>query len=527
MVKMKKEYLVSAAQMQQYDRNTIEKIGLPSCVLMERAAYAVAMEVSALLADKKMPNVLIVAGSGNNGADGVCAGRILAEYGIRTHICLISNRDTYGEELQRQLDVASYYNIPVKKELPASFTEYDLIIDALFGNGLNRQIQGKAKEAVETVNNSGLPIVSVDIPSGIDATTGKVLGCAIKATVTVTFGFYKTGQLRYPGRTYCGRIEKAKIAINETAFFGLLPKWFTYLPQEQKISVDALRDPMGNKGTFGKVLVVAGRASTTGAAVLCASSALRSGCGMVAVFTEKENKEAFLTALPEAMVETYSDSDDNRIVKEKLQKWMDWADVIVTGCGLLRDTLAYHMVKQILEETDKPVVCDADALQLIAEKEDLKELVRKRMTACKDAVPSVIFTPHPGELAALAGCSIQDIKENRMAVIERVLEEYPVILAAKDADTLVCAKNQDTYLNVTGNDGLSTAGSGDVLAGLTASMAAQQIRRKEQISASSLFDAVCKSVYLHGTAADFLAKENGKSFLVASDLIQAYKYILK
>ncbi len=516
--------------MQRYDSNTIEKIGLPACVLMERAAYAVAMEVREILADKKTPKVLVLAGNGNNGADGVCAGRILTEYGINVSIFLITDKDSYVGELQRQLDVAAYYDIPVQKKFPDSLEGYDLIVDALFGNGLNREIKGIAKQAIELVNESEIPVVSVDIPSGIDATTGKVLGCAIKADVTVTFGFYKTGQLRYPGRNYCGRLSKARIAINETAFFGERPDWFTYLSKDQVLQEDSLRDPMGNKGTFGKVLVVAGRASTTGAALLCALSALRSGCGMVCVFTQEQNKEAFLTALPEAIVETYSIEETEKDIKIKMQKWMDWADVIVTGCGLLKDEPAYHMVKQILEETDKPVVCDADALQLIAEKQDLKEAVHKR----KDRGANVVFTPHPGELASLAGCSIKEIKEERMTVIERVLQKYPVILVAKDADTLVCAEGYDTYLNTTGNDGLSTAGSGDVLAGLTASMIAQQVgRRKTAITQEessqdeTIFDAVCKSVYLHGYAADILAKENGKSFLVASDLIQAYKYILK
>ena len=524
---MKKEYLVSAAQMQRYDNNTIEKIGLPACVLMERAAYAVAKEALKLIAGKQTSKVFIFAGNGNNGADGICAGRILAEYGVETSVCLISGSDTYGEELQRQLDVAAHYNIPIQKQLPDSLEGYDLIIDALFGNGLNRNIQGSAKEAIGFINASEIPILSVDIPSGIDATTGKVLGCAVKADVTVTFGFYKTGQLRYPGRNYCGRLIKAKIAINETAFFGERPDWYTYPVKEQTVHEDALRDPMGNKGTFGKVLVVAGRSSTTGAALLCASSALRSGCGMVCVFTQEQNKEAFLTTLPEAMVETYSTTETEQDIKIKLQKWMEWADVIATGCGLLRDEFAYHMVKQILEETEKPVVCDADALQLIAEKQDLKDAVYKRNKTGSNQGPNVIFTPHPGELASLAGCSINEIKEERMTVIERVLQKYPVILVAKDADTIVCAKGYNTYLNTTGNDGLSTAGSGDVLAGLTASMIAQQIRRKENSPDETIFDAVCKSVYLHGYAADILAEKNGKSFLVASDLIQAYKYILK
>lgn len=523
---MKKEYLVSAEKMQKYDCNTIDKIGIPACVLMERAAYAVAMEVKNNLQDKKDATVLVFAGNGNNGADGVCAGRILAEHGIKVQICLVTCRNKYVTELQRQLDIAAYYEIPIQRNIPDNIQEYDLVIDALFGNGLNREIQGEAETVIHKVNTSGCKVVSVDIPSGIDATTGKILGCAVKADVTVTFGFYKIGLLRYPGRKYCGRIVKAKIAINETGFFGDVPDWFTYLPEEQ-FFIEGQRDPMGNKGTFGKVLVVAGRSSTTGAAVLCASSALRSGCGMVSVFTDSQNKEAFLRVLPEAIVETYSQTEHLEVINEKLQKQIVWADVIVTGCGLLQDETSYSMLKQILKEKEKPIVCDADALQMIAKNDELMVLIRQRKGA-------LVFTPHPGELATLVGCSINTIKEERMSVIGQVLEKYPVILVAKDADTLVCAHGHNTYLNITGNDGLATAGSGDVLAGLTASMIAQRIRSQRAVCEAdevrkeeSVFEAVCKSVYFHGYAADMLVRENGKSFLVASDLIQAYKYILQ
>ena len=522
---MKKEYLVSSEKMQRYDCNTIEKIGIPACVLMERAAYAVAMEVKKCLQDKVDATILVLAGNGNNGADGVCAGRILAEYGFKVEICVVTSKDGYVSELQCQLDIASYYDISVREDIPDSINGYDLIIDALFGNGLNREIQGEAKKAIEMVNASGCKVVSVDVPSGIDATTGKILGCAIKAVVTVTFGFYKIGLLRYPGRMYCGKIVKAKIAINETGFFGDMPDWFTYLPTE-KTNVNECRDPMGNKGTFGKVLVVAGRASTTGAAVLCATSALRSGCGMVGVFTEQQNKDTFLSVLPEAIVETYSVDESGEERQKKLQKQMDWADVVVVGCGLLQDEISYSMLKQILHDKGKPVVCDADALQMIARNEEIDVLIGQR-------AGEIVFTPHPGELSALAGCSIKTIKEERMAVIRQVLEKYPVILVAKDADTLVCANGQNTYLNVSGNDGLATAGSGDVLAGLIASMIAQKVRCDRQRSTedesamyTGVFETVCKSVYFHGYAADVLVRENAKSFLVASDLIQAYKHIL-
>lgn len=519
---MKKEYLVSAQEMQQYDRNTIEKIQIPSCVLMERAAYAVAMEAREFLKEKENPRVLVVAGNGNNGADGVCAGRILKEYGIEAQICLLKTEPPYKEELQRQLDIAEYYHIKKVTPKEICFSGYDLILDAIFGVGLNREITGPTREMIERIENAGVPVLSVDIPSGIDSTTGKVLGCKVTADITVTFGFYKRGQWLYPGRVHCGKVVKAKIGINETGFFENKPDMFTYMQGDGEISFQTTRDPMGNKGTFGKVFVIAGRKATTGAAVLCASSALRSGCGMTAVFTEKENKDAFLCSMPEIMVETYTPGEEEHAISEKLQKWLDWSDCVVIGCGLMRDTLAYNMVKYVLEHAINSVVCDADALQLIAESSELQKAVNDYSRRMEETKNSIVFTPHPGELAALAGCSIADIKADRMQIIDKVLEKYPVILAAKDADTLVCAKGQESYLNITGNDGLATAGSGDVLAGLTASMIAQSMRQEH-----GAFEAVCRSVYLHGLAADILAKQNGKSFLVASDLIEAYKYILK
>lgn len=519
---MKREFLVTAEEMKQYDSNTIEKIGLKACVLMERAAFAVAMETLELLKMKEHAKVLIFCGNGNNGADGVCAGRILKEYWTDCDVYLLKSSRPYGDELQKQIAIAQNYNVNFLHEEEIDLKNYDLIIDAIFGIGLNREITGEAKKRIEMINDSGIPVISVDIPSGIDATTGAVLGCAVKATVTVTFGFYKTGQLFYPGRIYCGELKKARIGIDRNGFFGMLPKMFTYLPSEQTEYEDAMRNPMGNKGTFGKVLVIAGRATTAGAAVLCASSALRSGCGMVAVFTAEENKMVFMTVLPEAMVETYTEKESTESMFKKLKRWIDWSDVIVMGCGLGRDETAYQIVKNTLQNTNNTVVCDADAIQLIAEKEDLAVELHNLKSRQNPDKHAIVFTPHPGELAALAHCSISDIKKNRTSVIESVLEHYPIILIAKDADTLVCCDGHDSYLNVTGNDGLSTAGSGDVLAGLTASVIAQGIRKNTDV-----FDCVCKSVYLHGKSADILAEKNGKSFLVASDLIEAYKYILK
>ena len=516
---MKKEYLVSALEMKQLDYNTIKKTGLPSLVLMERAALAVAQSVMDYLNGNNKKRILVIAGNGNNGADGVCAGRILKEYGYTVDICVLKSRHEYTEEMKVQLEAASKYTINMISEEDICLEMYDIVIDSIFGVGLNRNIEGNVKRLIDKINESNVYVVSVDIPSGINASTGEVCGIAIEADETVTFGFYKCGQMFYPGRLYCGKLKKATIAINETSFYGMQPNMFTYVPENREEKIDFSRDKMGNKGTFGKVFVIAGRDSTAGAALLCASSALRSGCGMVAVLTEESNKEAFLYSMPEAMLETYNSKDAKDSVTEKINKWLTWTDVIVIGCGLGRDETAYHILSTVINGSNKSLVCDADALQLIASHVELKSsLLENNGKRNRE----VIFTPHPGELASLLHCSIQDIKKNRIDMVKIACEEYGIILAAKDADTLCVKMGETLYLNTSGNDGLSTAGSGDVLAGLIASIIAQSLRIH-----MSVYDAVCLAVYLHGYAADYLVKENGKRFLVASDIIEAYKYILE
>lgn len=515
---MEKEYLVSAKEMKQYDTNTIEKIKIPSCVLMERAAYAVAMEAIEYLKNKENSRVLVLSGNGNNGADGVCVARILKEFGVQSAVFLLPGEHRYSSELQKQLEIIKHYDVPVYHDVFPEFENYDLIIDALFGIGLNRNIEGVAKAWIESVNNANLPVISVDIPSGVNATDGRVLGCAIKADITITFGFYKSGQFFYPGRMYCGKIIKAKNAINETGFFGTSPTMFTWMASNKP---DTLRSPMGNKGTFGKVFVIAGRYATTGAALLCASSALRSGCGMVCVFTQQDNKSAFLSSLPEAIIETYSENENFDVLSQKIKKWLMWADTTVIGCGLGKDDLAYRIFQYTVQNTDRTLVCDADALELIATKEDLLSDLIHLSKRQEQHLAAIVFTPHPKELASLLHCSVQDIKENRLNKIRCFLEKINVILVAKDADTLVCQKDGEMYLNITGNNGLSTAGTGDVLAGLLASLIAQGVK-----SGISVFDAVCLSVFVHGRAADILAEKCGKSYIVASDVIHSFQYLL-
>ncbi len=523
---MKKEYLVTAEEMKQYDRNTIEKTGIASNVLMERAAFSVAFRILDYIENKKH-KIIIASGNGNNGADGVCIGRILSEYGVDVTICMLKSSHAYTTELEQQISISKHYPISFFDADEVVFSDYDVIVDALFGIGLNRDIQGEARNIIERINQSDAYKISVDIPSGVNASTGKICGIAIKADLTVTFGFYKYGQFAYPGRNYCGRVEKALIGINETSFYGKKPKVFSCFTDDFTEKIEMYRSSMGNKGTFGKVFVAAGRDATVGAAILCATSAFRSGCGMVAVLIQQDSRDVFLNTLPEAMLETYTSAIEEEILIQKIKKWSDWCDVAVIGCGLGRDELAYRILKNTLLYCKKPLVVDADALWLFSMYSELYLYLEERNV---EENP-VIFTPHPGELAILLKSSVKAIKNNRIESVATISKHYPIIMVAKDADTFCfMQKKKDDlskeeivyqYLNISGNDGMATAGSGDVLAGLIASVLAQS-----KHAGMDYFTAVCYAVYMHGRAGDFMAEKNGKRFLVASDIIEAYKYII-
>lgn len=516
---MKKEFLVSAKEMKQLDENTIYRTGIPSLVLMERAAFATAQCVMQYLGNGKDRRILVVAGNGNNGADGICAGRILKEYGYRVDICLLISNREYTQELILQKKIASRYGISFLQEKEVDLNTYSIVVDAIFGIGLNKDVEGTAQEMIRRINASDCYVFSVDIPSGINASTGEICKEAIKADETITFGFYKCGQFLYPGRKYCGKLTKATIGIDDKSFYDLQPSMFTFTGKSNN-KLDFMRDEAGNKGSFGKVLVIAGRESGAGAALLCATSALRSGCGMVTVMTQGANKEAFLCGLPEAMTETFTEDVSETELREKLKKWLSWADVCVIGCGLGKDRIAYTLLKETLVGFDKPVVADADALHLLAENAELREILVKRKGDA--GAGPVILTPHPGELSVLARCKVEDIKKERIAYGCNICDEYGVILVAKDADTLCMTTGSGMYLNCSGNSGMSTAGSGDVLAGIIGSFVAQALRKK-----ADLFEAVCLAVYVHGLAGDYQGSHIGASFMVASDIIEAYKYILK
>ncbi len=493
------EYLVNAREMKNCDKNTIEFYKMPSEVLMERAALAVVEKIRQQGYDTT--HVLAVCGNGNNGGDGVAAARILCEQGVSVSILLVDQNHPYSDGMQKQLSIAESYGMHIINEWED--VGYTLILDAIFGIGLSRQIEGKTAELIRRINEAKAPVVAVDIASGISADNGNILGCAVKADMTVTFAFKKLGQLLYPGADHTGRLFVCDIGITKKSWLGKKPSYFAMEKEDLKFLPK--RENHSNKGSYGKVLLIAGSANMGGAAVFASAAAYASGCGLVKVFTAEENRTALLTHVPEAILSIYA---GKKLDRNELIESIKWADVVAIGPGIGTEPVAREMVKTVLEAAAVPVVMDADALNILSE--DINLLLRPHT--------EIIVTPHPSEMARLAGASVSYIKDNLIMQAEEFAREYNVICVLKDARTVCAIPYGKTYLNLSGNHGMATAGSGDVLCGLIAGLTAQGVRPEL---------AAPLGVYIHGLSGDVMVKRRGYHGLMAGDLPDGIKKVMK
>ncbi len=491
--------IVTGTEMKAYDRATIEKTGIPSLLLMERAALETVRLIKEKYGEKK--RMAVFAGLGNNGGDALAVGRILAMEDYVVDFWMPTERAKISNETKKQVEILQNLGFSIHDNLPDK--EYDIVIDGLFGVGLTRPLTGIYEKAVERMNalkDAGAFVVAVDIPSGICADTGKIMGCAVRADVTVTFAYAKAGHYFYPGKEYTKELRICPIGIFKEAAGDVPPSYETFTKEEIKEQLP-IRNAAGNKGTFGKVLLFAGSVNMCGAAILCAGSILRSGAGMVKVITCEENREILQKALPEAMLFVYKEETE----AETVFREMEWADVLAAGPGIGRGKDSTDLLSLFLKQGEKPLVLDADALNLIAMSEELQNAV-------KSYKGEVVMTPHPGEFVRLAGIDMEKYRENPTRAVKELAEKFNCVLVGKDAVTLVTSPGDNTvYLNVTGNDGMATAGSGDVLTGIIGGLLAQGLHAKK---AASL------GVYLHGNAGDKAASVKSNYGVIASDIIE-------
>ncbi len=492
------EYLVTAKEMKEYDRNTIEKIGIPAAVLMERAALSVWDLIRERMSDIAARAVTIVAGMGNNGADGLALARLLSCKGYPVVVYCAGDPARASSEWRRQYSILQHYSVrclDVGTDFKGiSGIASGILVDALFGVGLSRDVEGLQRSVVEAMNNCRAEVrIALDIPSGIDSDSGVVRGIAVEGIdYTVTFGFCKRGLRLYPGCRHCGVVILADIGIDQTAFLGQIPQMVCFDTSDRELLPQ--RDPYGNKGTFGKVLLLAGSKNMAGAALLAAKSAYRTGAGMVRLITASENRVIVQESIPEVLLAEQTD----------LEESLQWCDVVAIGPGLGKSDTAKACLKAVLQNSDKPLLIDADGLNLLAEEPDLPELLSQRKRPA-------ILTPHVGELKRLLHES-EKTESFKILLHEKakmLAHKLHTVVVAKDAVTCICAEDHPICVNASANSGMATAGSGDVLAGVIAGLLAQGL---------SPYEAACKGVRLHALAGGRAVKAHGEHGCMAGDI---------
>ena len=490
------KYLVDSMEMRAMDRHSIDTIGIPSIVLMERAALSAVQEMKGRLIGR--PSILVFCGTGNNGADGLAMARMLTMDSYPCEIAVIGNVSHATEEWKLQCHICEQMKIPIRYDIPdrAYIIEnrFSVLVDAMLGTGLSRLVSGSYEQAIQAMNAADTYRVAVDIPSGISADTGQVLGTAVRADLTVCFQYRKLGTLLFPGRVCSGEVAVTDIGITPQSFDAVSPKAFTMGPED--IADLPARPPRSHKGSFGHVLIMAGSRNMCGAAYLSALAAYRAGAGLVRIYTPEENREILQTRLPEAILTTYT---TGVFPVDTLQELCKWADAAVIGPGLCVSEDTRRLVSYMLQYGDFPMVLDADALNIIAADENLKQLLGKNH----------VLTPHMGEMSRLIAQPVSRISVDMPACARSFSDRFGCVLVLKDACTLVSGGDQ-LYVNACGNSGMATGGSGDVLSGVIGALLAGG-----QLTG---FEAASYGVLMHALAGDRAAEELGERAVMASDI---------
>ena len=497
--------------MREADRITVEELGIPSLVLMENAGRQVVAAIEALFPNLATRRVAVLAGRGNNGGDGFVIARTLLERVVEVPVFVIGSLADVRGDARHNLEVlgrlgASVVEIGDEQAWELHFSEIsqcDLVVDAMFGTGLRRALGGMYPTIVGDLNGSGLPVVAVDVPSGLLADTHEVQGDAVRATVTVTLAAPKVCHMLPPAQRLCGELVVADIGIPDSVIERLDGPYIEVITRAMMRSVIEPRDSEAHKGEFGRVLVVAGSMGKSGAAHLAAMAALRSGAGLVTVATPRSVQPILAAMAPEYMTVGLDEDADGQVTAAAVDRVLAIpTDVIAMGPGLGSGPEVRAFVHAVVERVGVPIVLDADALNAFSG-QDAHRL------GGRDG-HDVIITPHPGEMARLLGITTEAVQSDRIAAARGFAEAHQLHVVLKGHRTLVAAPEGTVAINMTGNPGMATGGTGDVLTGVIAGWFGQLLDAE---------GAARLGVYLHGHAGDLAMADYGEVALTASDLL--------
>ncbi len=503
--------VLDATQMREADRFTIDELGIAGVVLMENAGRQVVSAMDARFADLASRRVAILAGRGNNGGDGFVIARTLFLRGIDVSVFLLGRAAEVQGDARTNLDILGRLGLTVVElgneadwELHlGELKTHDLIVDAVFGTGFRGAPSGLLQSIINDVNASGLPVVAVDLPSGLSSDSAAVAGDVMKAAITVTLGAPKLPLVLPPAERHCGDLVVAEIGIPQDVIDGVDGARIDFLSRDYiGLVVNEPREPEAHKGDFGRVLVVAGSVGKAGAAYLAGMAALRCGAGLVTVATPRSAQPQVAGFAPELMTIPLDEDAHGRLAASALARILDEpADAIVIGPGLGMGEGVAAVVKGLLAHAGAPVVLDADALNIFAG--DTRDLHGRDDAA-------VIVTPHPGEMARLLGTTTDAVQEDRLGLAREFAISHKVFVVLKGYRTLVVTPQGEVSINPTGNPGMATAGSGDVLAGMIGAWCAQLLDG----------EVACDvAVYLHGLAGDLAEADDGAQAMTATDIL--------
>jgi NAD(P)H-hydrate epimerase len=502
--------ILSAAQMREADRYTIEEIGIPSLVLMENAGRQVVAAMEATFEDRLSGRVAILCGRGNNGGDGFVIARTLLQRGIDAAVFVIGALAEVRGDARTNLDILGRLGVTVveindEQNWELHFSEISkctLIVDAIFGTGLKSPIGGMMETVIADVNAADIPIVSIDLPSGLSADTPQRIGDCIDAAMTVTLAAPKLPLVLPPGEAYAGDVVIADIGIPYEVIEGLEGRYVELLTPEQLRALVEPRAADSHKGDFGRVSVIAGSRGKTGAAHLAAMGALKSGAGLVTVATPAGCLPIMASMAPEFMTEALADTAEGTLAASAVDRALELShDVLVCGPGLGRTPAVGEFLRGLLDRATVPLVLDADALTMLAD-----EPGRLMGREGRD----IIITPHPGEMARLVGATVEDVQANRLQAASDFASTHRIYVVLKGHRTIIATPDARLFINPTGNPGMATGGTGDVLTGMIAAWLAQLLDA----------EAACRlGVFLHGAAGDLAAASEGQVGMTATDLL--------
>ena len=502
-------FVVTAAQMREMDRLTIQKYGVPSLTLMERAGEGITKAILERFGRPAKKGVLVVAGKGNNGGDGFVVARLLKKKRISCEVALLARKN--------ELSLYAAHNLGSYAKLRGKVTEITegslgllserirgkgLLVDGILGTGIRNAVGGLYADAITLMNAAGVPIISVDIPSGLDTDSGTPLGAAIQAEMTVSLACPKLGEVIYPGLNYVGELAVADIGIDSRAVKEVSP-YIELLEREAIRWLVPVREADTHKGTYGHVLVMAGSRGKTGAAVLACRAGMRSGAGLVTLAAPRSLNDIFAGALVEVMTEPLRDNAEEMepLGDAEWRRLLERKSALLFGPGIGINDSTRSALRWLLRNLEIPWVIDADGLNNLA-----LEIDRLR-----HAKTPPILTPHPGEMARLINQETATVNRDRVGTARSFAMERRCHVVLKGARTVIATADGKVFINPTGNPGMASGGMGDVLAGILAALLGQGLSPE---------DAMKFGVYLHGFVGDRVAAEKGQIGLIASDIIE-------